>query len=216
MMRTLCLLAWLAALGPMTAFAVEFEDYDFSRFSQEITECDRLASHGRDPGHVAPAVSSSGMDKPAAIAACQQAVAADPDNPRLNYQLGRAYGYSGRGEEAMPYRLKALEADYPQSLFVIGYLYSIGRTIEPDICKTYELWQRAARYRRLAALVALPRHSLHGDFEACGPAIPPQDLRAYLNEGKAQSNDYYLGMLVDDLLAEVDERYPAELGASDG
>jgi tetratricopeptide (TPR) repeat protein len=216
MMRTLCLLAWLAALGPMTAFAVEVEDYDFSRFSQEITECDRLASHGRDPGHVAPAVSSSGMDKPAAIAACQQAVAADPDNPRLNYQLGRAYGYSGRGEEAMPYRLKALEADYPQSLFVIGYLYSIGRTIEPDICKTYELWQRAARYRRLAALVALPRHSLRGDFEACGPAIPPQDLRAYLNEGKTQSNDYYLGMLVDDLLAEVDERYPAELGASDG
>ena len=116
----------------------------------------------------------------------------------------------------MPYRLKALEADYPQSLFVIGYLYSIGRTIEPDICKTYELWQRAARYRRLAALVALPRHSLRGDFAACGPAIPPQDLRAYLNEGKAQSNDYYLGMLVDDLLAEVDERYPAELGASDG
>ena len=215
-MRMLCLLAWLAALGPMAALAVEFEDYDFSRFSQEITECDRLASHGRDPGHVSPAVSSTAMDKPAAIAACQQAVAADPDNPRLNYQLGRAYGYSGRGEEAMPYRLKALEADYPQSLFVIGYLYSIGRTIEPDICKTYQLWQRAARYRRLAALVALPRHSLRGDFEACGPVIPPEDLRAYLNEAKARSNDYYVGMLVDDLLAEVDERYPAEPGASDG
>ena len=56
---------------------------------------------------------------------------------------------------------------------MIGYLYSIGRTIEPDICKTSELWQRAARYRRLAALVALPRHSLRGDFDACGPAIPP-------------------------------------------
>jgi tetratricopeptide (TPR) repeat protein len=53
------------------------------------------------------------MDKPAAIAACQRAVAADPNNPRLNYLLGRAYGYSDRGEEAMPYRLKALEADYP-------------------------------------------------------------------------------------------------------
>jgi tetratricopeptide (TPR) repeat protein len=215
-MRMLCLLAWLVASGSTAVFAVEFEDYDFSRFSQEITECDRLASHGRDPGHVAPAVSSGGMDKPAAIAACQQAVAADPDNPRLNYKLGRAYGYSGRGEVAMPYRLKALEADYPQSLFVIGYLYSIGRTIEPDICKTYELWQRAARYRRLAALVALSRHGMRGDFEACGPVIPPEDLRAYLNEAKAQSNDYYVGMLVDDLLAEVDERYPGELGASDG
>ena len=72
----------------------------------------------------------------------------------------------------MPYRLRALAADYPQSLFVIGYLYRIGRTIQPDICKTYEFWQRAARYRRLAAPVALPRHSSRGDFETCGPAIP--------------------------------------------
>ena len=89
-MRVLDLLGGVVAMVTSAAHAVEFEDYDFSRFSQEVTECDRLASHGRDPGHVAPAVSSSGMDKPAAIAACQQAVAADPDNPRLNYQLGRA------------------------------------------------------------------------------------------------------------------------------
>ena len=209
-------LALTPGLGISAQAEVEFIAYDYARFSQDVTECDRLASHGRDPGHVAPAVSSSGMDKPAAIAACQQAVAADPNNPRLNYQLGRAYGYSGRGEEAMPYRLKALEADYPQSLFVIGYLYSIGRTIEPDICKTYELWKRAARYRRLAALVALPRQGLRGDFEACGPAISPGDLRAYLNEAKAQSNDYYVGMLVDDLLAEVEERYTTQVGVTDG
>ena len=209
-------LALTCGLGISAQAEVKFIDYDYTRFSQTVTECDRLASHGRDPGHVAPAVSSSGMDKPAAIAACQRAVAADPDNPRLNYQLGRAYGYSGRGEEAMPYRLRALEADYPQSLFVIGYLYSIGRTIEPDICKTYDLWQRAARYRRLAALVALPRHSLRGDFDACGPAIPPEDLRAYLNGAKSQSSDYYVGMLVDDLLAEVDERYLTPVGAPDG
>ena len=209
-------LALTFGLGVSAQAEVEFIDYDYARFSQDVTECDCLASHGRDPGHVAPAVSSSGMDRPAAIAACQQAVAADPDNPRLNYQLGRAYGYSGRGEEAMPSRLKALKANYPQSLSVIGYLYSIGRTIEPDFYKTYELWQRAARYRRLASLVALPRHSLRGDFEACGPAIPPEDLGAYLNKAKAQSSDYYAGMLVDDLLAAVDERYPTIVGATDG
>jgi len=109
----------------------------------------------------------------------------------------------------MPYRLEALEADYPQSLFVIGYLYSVGRTIEPDICKTYELWQRAARYRRLAALVALPRQSLRGDFAACGSGLTPEAMRAYLNEAKALSNDYYVGMLVDDLLEAVDAEYPA-------
>ena len=95
-MRVLCLMGWVIAIVSHMAHAVEFEDYDFSRWSQEVTECDRQASHGRDPGHVVPAVSSSGMDKPAAIATCHQALAADPDNPRLNYQLGRAYGYSGR------------------------------------------------------------------------------------------------------------------------
>ena len=168
-------LALTCGLGMSAQAKVEFIDYDHARFSQEVTECDRLASHGRDPGHVAPAVSSSGMDKPAAIAACQQAVAADPDNPRLNYQLGRAYGYSGRGEEAMPHRLKAL-----------------------------------------AALVALPRHSLRGDFTACGPAISAEDLRAYLYEAKAQSSDYYVGMLVDDLLGEIGNRYPTPVGATDG
>ena len=74
-MRVLYLLGGVVAMVASAAHAVEFEDYDFSRFSQEVTECDRLASHGRDPGHVAPAVSSSGMDKPAAIAACRDELA---------------------------------------------------------------------------------------------------------------------------------------------
>jgi len=189
-----------------TAAAAEFVDYDFTRYSQEITECDRLASHGRDPGHVAPPVTSTTMDKPAAINACKAAVAADPENPRLNYQLGRAYGYSGRGEEAMPYRLKAIEKDYPQSLFVIGYLYSIGRTIEKDTCKAMELWIRGAKYRRLAALVALPRTYMRGGFEQCETKLSKDDLIQYLNEAKGLSDDFYTGMLIDDLLAEAESQ----------
>lgn len=183
--------------------AIEFEDYDFSRWSQKVTGCDILAAHERDPGHVAAPVTSASMDKEAAIAACHVAVKSDPDNPRLNYQLGRAYGYSGRGEEAMPYRLKALEADYPQSTFVIGYLSLIGQTIEQNTCKALELWQRSARYRRLAALVALPRHYLNGDFAECGVQLSDDDLRAYLNEAKKASDDFYVGMLVDELLARI-------------
>ena len=135
------------------------------------------------------------------------AVDRDPENPRLNYQLGRTYGYSGRGEEAMPYRMKAVEQDYPQSLFVIGYLYFIGRTIEQDTCKAMELWIRGARYQRVAALVALPKHYMQGDFNDCGVTIPPEDLRAYLEQAKTvSSGDYYVGLLVDELLEELDAR----------
>lgn len=186
-----------------TADAVEFKDYDYSRFSQTVTECDRLAAHGRDPGAVAPQVSRDEMDKPAAVAACLAAVDADPDNPRLNYQLGRVFGYSGRGEEAMPYRLKAVAADYPQSLFVIGYLHFNGMTIERDICRAQRLWRRAAQYRRLAALVALPRHAMRGAFADCELSIPPAELQAYLEEAASISSDFYVAMLVEDLRREL-------------
>lgn len=193
----------LGCAASQTAISVEFKDYEFSRYSQAVTECDRLAAHGRDPGSVAPPVTSATMDKEAAIKACQAAVKADPENPRLNYQLGRAYGYSGRGEEAMPYRLKALEKEYPQSLFVIGYLYKIGRTIEQDTCKAVALWRKAAQYRRLAALVALPRHYMRGDFRGCDVEISSQELAAYLTAAAEVSDDFYIGMLVEDLQSEL-------------
>lgn len=201
------IIAGALCLGALSsASALEFEDYDFGRWSQDVTECDRLAAHGRDPGHVAAPVTRGEMDKEAAIAACLEAVEADPENPRLNYQLGRAYGYSGRGEEAMPYRMAALEADYPQSTFVIGYIHLIGQTIDQDTCRALELWQRSAHYRRLAALISLPRHYLRGDFDECGIEIPPADLRAYLEEARAVSSDYYVGMLVEELLEKVSAR----------
>lgn len=202
-MKTMNLCLGVLVLMACPVQAVEFEDYDFSGWSQEITGCDILAAHGRDPGHVADPVTSATMHKEAAIAACHIAVEADAGNPRLNYQLGRAYGYSGRGDEAMPYRLKALEADYPQSTFVIGYLHLIGQTIEQDTCRALRLWQRSAHYRRLAALIALPRHYLRGDFAECGVTISTADLRAYLNEAKKISDDFYVGMLADELMAKI-------------
>ncbi|MEM7281442.1 MAG: hypothetical protein AAF438_07420 [Pseudomonadota bacterium] len=206
-----CFAAAVVAAGLMfSASAVEFKDYDYGAYSQAVTECDRFASHSRDPGHVAPGVTSSEMDKEAAIAACQKDVAKDPDNPRLNYQLGRAYGYSGRGEEAMPYRLKAVEAGYPQSLFVIGYLYKLGRTIEQDTCEALVLWYRAAVHRRLAALVALPRHYMRGDFDECGITISKGDMGDFLEEATRHTSDYYVGMLIEDLKAELEDWQPEQ------
>ncbi len=201
---------FLICLAVTTVSAVEFKDYDYGAYSQAVTECDRFASHSRDPGHVAPGVTSGTMDKEAAIASCQKAVEKDPDNPRLNYQLGRAYGYSGRGEEAMPYRLKAVAADYPQSLFVIGYLYKIGRTIEQDTCKALSLWYRAAIYKRLAALVALPRHYMRGDFSSCDVVVNKEDIGAFLDEAKRQTDDFYVGMLIEDLQMELSQWQPGE------
>lgn len=173
-------------------------------WSQDVTECDRQASHGLDPFHVAPPVSRSTMDFEKAQAACEEAVRNDPENPRLNYQLGRVYGYSGQWEKAMPYRMKAVEAEYPQSLFVIGFLYFTGQTIDEKApCKTVTMWRRAAELGRLAAQVALPRHYVRGDFAECGVVIPKSELLGFLDAAEAQTSDFYAGMLIADLKVEV-------------
>ena len=195
-----CTAGLLAALMVAPAQADQLE----VTWSEEVTECDRLAAHGLDPFHVGTPVSRASMDKPAAIAACKEAVAADPENPRLNYQLGRALGYSNRGEEAMPYRLKAVEKKYPQSLFVIGYLYFIGQTIDKDVCKTVGMWRDGAKYERLAAEVALPRHYMRGDFDGCGVSIPKAELMEYLEHASTQTSDFYTSMLIADLKTELD------------
>lgn len=173
-------------------------------WSQEVTECDIQASHGLDPFHVAPPVSRSTMDFAKAEAACREAVTNDPENPRLNYLMGRVFGYSGQWEKAMPYRLKAVEAEYPQSLFVIGYLYFSGTTIdEKNPCKTITMWRRAAELGRLAAQVALPRHYMRGDFASCGVDIPTSELASFLDAADEQTSDFYTGMLIEDLKTEL-------------
>lgn len=173
-------------------------------WSQEVTECDRQASHGLDPFHVAPPISRSTMDFEKAQAACEEAVGNDPENPRLNYQLGRVYGYSGQWPKAMPYRLKAVEAEYPQSLFVIGYLYFSGTTIDEKApCKTVVMWRRAAELGRMAAQVGLPRHYMRGDFASCGVDIPKAELAGFLDAADAQTSDYYTSMLIEDLKVEL-------------
>ena len=54
-------------LVPSLGSAVEFADYDFGRWSREVTECDRLAAHGRDPGSIAPHVGSARISEIAYI-----------------------------------------------------------------------------------------------------------------------------------------------------
>ena len=77
-------------------------------------------------------------------------------------------------------------------------------TLDQDICKAMELWRRGAHYRRLAALVALPRHYMRGDFAECGVEISPDQLMAYLQDAKELTRAYYQTMLIEDLMVEVD------------
>ena len=175
-------------------------------YSRTITECDRLASHPDDPLKVAPGISDSAMDKPAAIAACKRAVAGDPDNPRLNYQLGRALGYSGRGAEALPYRAKAIAGEYPQALFVIGYITMLGLNEQPkDVCRGADLIRRSAIAGRLAGQTGFVHWAMEGRFKGCKVKIDKSEMTGFLSRAKASvGSDFYNGLLVESLQARLD------------
>lgn len=184
--------------------------FDPKAHSQDVTECDRLASHPEDPFHVAPGRSRSEIDLPAAIAACEAAVKADPKNPRLNYQLARVYGYSGVGEKAIPYRAVAVDADYPQALFVVGYLHLMGLNKQPqDTCRAGELIRRSAQQDRLAGQVGFVRWALEGRFDGCPVPQDRAEMLGFLEAAKKHAgSDFYKTLLIEVLEEQVRARSP--------
>jgi len=173
--------------------------FDPSAYSQQVTECDRLASHPDDPFRVAPGLDREQIDLPKAIEACQRAVKADPTNPRLNYQLGRTLGYSGRGAEGLANRAVAVDADYPQALFVIGFMSLYGLNQQPkDVCYAGELLRRSAQQRRLAGQLGFPRYVLMGMFASCPLRRDPEEMLGFVKAAREQfGGDYYKGLLAD-------------------
>lgn len=192
-MRNPILLAVVSlAMLTGTAHAYEALTFDASKYSQVVTGCDILASHPDDPNHVAPGLEKPEMDLPTAIGACQAAVARDPSNPRLNYELGRSYGYSGLGEKAAPYRDTALAADYPQALFVYGYLHLTGMNkATKDVCLAGDLIRRSALYGRIAGQIGFPFWSLKGTFAGCSVKQDPREMLEFLEAAHEQTRDFY-------------------------
>jgi TPR repeat protein len=193
------LLTGIALLWLPVAGSAGFEAFDAAKYSREVTACDRLASHPEDPFRVAPGLEREAIDLPAAIAACEQGVRDDPANPRLRYQLARVYGYAGLGEQAIPHRAAAVAADYPQALFVVGFLHLYGLNQQPqDTCRAAELIHRSALQGRLAGQLGFVHWVLDGTFDGCPVKRDPEEMRGFLAAARARAGgDFYQGLLID-------------------
>lgn len=202
MAYSMLLLGALAALPVQTS---EPPHWRADRYAATVTECDRQIAHPDDPHRIAPGVSQASADLPRAITACEAAVRADPENPRLNYQLARAYGYSGAGAKAYPYRDKAVAGGYPQALFVVGYITLLGLNQQPrDVCKGGELIRASALAGRLAGQIGYPHYALNGLLKACPRKLDRAELLAMLAAAKTQAkDDFYKGTLIERLEADV-------------
>lgn len=181
-----------------------WKSFDSSRYSQEVTECDRLAGHPDDPHKVVPGLGTRAMDLPAAIQACRNDLVKDPQNPRLQYQLARALTYNGRVTEALPIIEQSAAAGYPQAIFVTGYLYLEGAYSAPkDACRAAELIRESALYGRLAGQLGYPAYVLAGRFTGCATSQAREELIEFVETARKTRLDYYPAVLAESLLAQL-------------
>jgi TPR repeat protein len=123
-----------------------------------IGACDRLASFRFDP---ARATDSAGVDfdrneANRAVAACQAALATEPGNPRLMYNLGRAQARTGSGEaEAAALFRKAADAGHAGAMFSLGLVYARGAGVSRDPAEALRWYRKAADAGNSAAMSVL-------------------------------------------------------------
>lgn len=89
-------------------------------------DCDRLAASPHDPLRQGEGVPYDALDAAAAIAACEAALAAAPEEPRFAFQLGRALAKAGRVEEALTAYRAAAERGHVAALHNVAQLYEEG------------------------------------------------------------------------------------------
>lgn len=172
---------------------------------EAATRCDHLAAHPEDPDRIVDGVPTSEVDQPAAIAACEAGLVADPGNPRLTYQLARVYFYNGRSADAVATMEKSAAAGYRQAQFVMGALISNNRPdASDDICDAEFWWAKSAAAGRLAAQVSYVRHVTKGLFDGCTLHASEDDMSAFLDNVRSTGGrDYYLRLLIADLTEDL-------------
>ena len=109
-----------------------------------ITPCDRWAADPEDPQRLTEGVPLGLVNTRQAIRDCAAAVEAQPDEPRLNFMLGRALDIAERFAEAEVYYQRAADTGYAAALFGLGRMYRTGRGVTADAERGAQLYLDAA------------------------------------------------------------------------
>jgi clan AA aspartic protease (TIGR02281 family) len=149
-------------------------------FAQDIvTDCDKYAASDTDPSAKAPSIPLEKVNPALAVPACATAVQKFPNNPRLLFQLGRAYRAADNFKAAVEYYRKAAQQNYAAAQNSLGYAYANGQGIPVDDQRAIA-WYRTAADQGLAAA----QNNL-GVMYAKGQGVPQDAQQAAAWFGKA-------------------------------
>ena len=120
-----------------------------------ISACDRLAASPIDPTRPAGVVGLEfdELDAASAIPACRAALAAEPDNPRLQFELGRAeMKAGGADEEVLGLFRKSAAAGNAGGMNGLGLAYERGIGAPRDMSEALSWYRRSAEAGNRAAM----------------------------------------------------------------
>jgi TPR repeat protein len=108
--------------------------------------CDKLAAHPGDPARPKniEGVRTGEIETDIAIEACTLALKDEPGNPRLRFELGRAYFDKTDYDGAFREYTVASEAGYAAAQGALGYLYDNGLGVPQDLGRAAALYRGAA------------------------------------------------------------------------
>ncbi|WP_420971555.1 caspase family protein [Bradyrhizobium sp. B120] len=107
-------------------------------------ECERAAAPAPPFASPEQLKIANTHDYAAAIPICEAAVRANPDQPRLEFLLGLAYGGTKNYLAAQRYLTKAADAGYAPAQGKLGMYFATGRGVVEDMPRAFELFSKAA------------------------------------------------------------------------
>jgi len=138
-------------------------------------DCDRLAASPYDNSRPAgvPGVQPDKIDAKAAIPACEAALKAAPNDHRMMFQLGRAYGADNNYDAAFKQYSAAHARGDINATVNLGALYVTGRGVTKDESESVRLMRMAADQGH-----PVGAYNLAGDYEAGRGGLTKDDIQA--------------------------------------
>ena len=110
-----------------------------------VTDCDLYAADPNDPQRQVPGVTNGLVNIRDALRACAFSLAADIDNPRLQFQFGRVLDIAGRYKWAEHFYDLAGKQQYSAALVNLGYLARVGAGRDVDYDRALDFYMRPPR-----------------------------------------------------------------------
>ena len=109
-----------------------------------VAMCDNLAGDPFDPNKRAPGVSAEKIDVERTEPVCQLALKSAANEPRLQYELGRALAKAGHIQDALAFYKSAADKRYAAAQFALASLYVDSGAGKPDLATIDALYRSAA------------------------------------------------------------------------